>query len=157
MRKAVAVIRTRNTRLGLVLFQETKSRGTKITYDLSGLRPNETYASHIHEFGDLSGGCDTLGGHWDGRRGRTHGSRRLDGTDRHIGDLVNNVTSDAVGHVRVTFYDDLVTLHGRHSVVGRSVVVHRGVDDLGRGGTAESLESGSAGSRLACGVIGWRG
>ena len=38
----------------------------------------------------------------------------------------------------------------------RSIVVHAGVDDLGQGGTQESLSTGSAGARLDCCVIKWQ-
>ena len=46
-----------------------------------------------------------------------------------------------------------VDLVGDRSVVGRGIVIHKDTDDLGRGGDAESLKTGNAGDRLACGVI----
>ena len=46
-----------------------------------------------------------------------------------------------------------VDLIGDRSVVGRGIVVHADPDDLGQGNDAESLKTGNAGDRLACGVI----
>ena len=46
-----------------------------------------------------------------------------------------------------------VDLIGDRSVVGRGIVVHADEDDLGKGGDEESLKTGNAGDRLACGVI----
>ena len=48
-------------------------------------------------------------------------------------------------------------LHGEFSVIGRSCVTHAGIDDLGNGGNEESLKTGNAGGRVACGVIGLSG
>lgn len=42
---------------------------------------------------------------------------------------------------------------GEYSVIGRSCVCHADEDDLGRGGHSDSLTTGHAGARLACGVI----
>jgi Cu/Zn superoxide dismutase len=39
-------------------------------------------------------------------------------------------------------------------IYSRSVVIHSGVDDLGRGGAELSKVSGNSGSKIACGVIG---
>ena len=46
-----------------------------------------------------------------------------------------------------------MTLFGEKSCIGRSFVVHRDVDDLGKGGYEDSKKTGHAGPRLACGVI----
>lgn len=42
---------------------------------------------------------------------------------------------------------------GEHSVIGRSIMIHADVDDLGKGGHDLSLTTGNAGARLACGEI----
>eukprot|EP01017_Pseudomicrothorax_dubius_P000925 TRINITY_DN0_c300_g1_i8.p1 TRINITY_DN0_c300_g1~~TRINITY_DN0_c300_g1_i8.p1 ORF type:complete len:115 (-),score=27.60 TRINITY_DN0_c300_g1_i8:75-419(-) len=72
---------------------------------------------------------------------------------RHVGDL-GNVESH--GEVESHYYleDHLIKIVGPYSVVGRSCVVHADEDDLGRGGFPDSLTTGHAGARLACGVIG---
>jgi Cu-Zn family superoxide dismutase len=75
--------------------------------------------------------------------------------ERHAGDLINNIESDWSGKFSYSYYDPLVNLRGDidKSIIGRSVVIHNGVDDLGLGGTDESLKTGSAGSRMACAII----
>ena len=42
---------------------------------------------------------------------------------------------------------------GEHTIVGRSVMVHAGVDDLGKGGHELSPTTGNAGGRIACGEV----
>ena len=54
----------------------------------------------------------------------------------------------------MTLTDSQVSLFGPYSVVGRSVVVHADVDDLGMGRHEQSNTTGNAGARLSCGVIG---
>jgi Cu-Zn family superoxide dismutase len=50
--------------------------------------------------------------------------------------------------------DRLLKLIGPHSVIGRSVLIKAGADDLGRGGHELSLVNGNSGLRIAGGVIG---
>ena len=46
------------------------------------------------------------------------------------------------------------SLVSRANCFRRAVVIHAGTDDLGTGGDEESLKTGNAGTRSACGVIG---
>ena len=74
-------------------------------------------------------------------------------TERHVGDLGNFKTDDH-GHSHGSITDSLVKLIGPESVLGRTIVVHSGTDDLGKGGHEQSKITGNAGARPACGVIG---
>ncbi|KAF3247744.1 Superoxide dismutase [Cu-Zn] [Orbilia oligospora] len=83
--------------------------------------------------------------------GKTHGAPSDE--NRHVGDL-GNITTDGSGVAKGTITDSQVSLIGPNSILGRTVVVHAGTDDLGKGGHADSLTTGNAGGRPACGVIG---
>ena len=71
---------------------------------------------------------------------------------RHVGDL-GNIVAGPDGVARVRLRDRLQTLVGVETLLGRSYVVHQGVDDLGRGSDRASLENGNSGPRLACGIV----
>jgi len=119
---------------------------TLIVGKITGLEPGE-HGFHIHEFGDLSQGCESAGGHYD-PDGVDHG----DLEEGHVGDL-GNITADEDGVANISIVAKRVDLTGERSVIGRAVVVHSDQDDLGQGGDSESLKTGNAGDRLACGVI----
>lgn len=86
--------------------------------------------------------------------GKSHGAP--EDSDRHVGDL-GNFATNAEGNATGTKQDSFVKLFGAESVLGRTVVVHAGTDDLGKGGNDESKKTGNAGGRPACGVIGIAG
>ena len=70
----------------------------------------------------------------------------------HVGDL-GNVEADKPGVAKFKTVAERVDLHGDRSVVGRALIIHKHEDDLGKGGDEESLKTGNARERLACGVI----
>ncbi|XP_071361773.1 extracellular superoxide dismutase [Cu-Zn]-like [Trachinotus anak] len=102
----------------------------------------EPRAVHIHQYGDLSQGCDSTGGHYN-----PHGVHH----PNHPGDFGNFEPQE--GKIN-TLIESEATLFGEFSVIGRAVVVHEKRDDLGRGGDAGSLLHGNAGRRLGCCIIG---
>ncbi|SPN99949.1 Superoxide dismutase [Cu-Zn] [Cephalotrichum gorgonifer] len=151
MVKAVCVIRGDAQVKGTVVFeQESESSPTTITWDISGHDANAKRGMHVHAFGDNTNGCTSAGPHFN-PHGKTHGAPSDE--NRHVGDL-GNIETDAQGNSKGTVTDNFIKLIGPHSVVGRTVVVHAGTDDLGKGGNEESLKTGNAGARPACGVIG---
>lgn len=147
----VAVLRGDAKVSGVVHFeQEKESDPTKISWEITGNDPNALRGFHIHQFGDNTNGCTSAGPHFNPFQ-KTHGAPEDD--VRHVGDL-GNITTDAQGVAKGTKQDLLVKLLGENSILGRSVVVHSGTDDLGKGGNEESKKTGNAGTRPACGVIG---
>lgn len=51
--------------------------------------------------------------------------------------------------------DKIISLRsGDTNILGRAIVVHEGEDDLGKGNFSDSLTTGHAGGRVACGIIG---
>ncbi|XP_041035475.1 superoxide dismutase [Cu-Zn]-like [Carcharodon carcharias] len=130
---------------GEIRIQRQSSNRTEIMLDLHGFPSNrKSHAMHIHEFGDLSQGCETLGGHFNPHN-KKHGS--------HAGDL-GNFQPSPDGAVRLTLANVQLHLQGSHSIVGRSIVIHENEDDLGHHDSPGSLVHGNAGQRLACCVIG---
>ncbi|KAF9452976.1 hypothetical protein P691DRAFT_755999 [Macrolepiota fuliginosa MF-IS2] len=151
--KAVVVLRPEGDSkvTGSIIFEQiAQGVPVTITGDVRGLPPNAKRGFHVHQWGDLADGCTSAGPHFNPHE-KTHGAPS--DTARHVGDL-GNIQSDDEGAARFSFRDGAISLSGISNVIGRAVVVHAGTDDLGRGGNEESLKTGNAGARIACGVIG---
>lgn len=151
---AIAVFNEKNVKGTVKFHQCANNQGTKVYIDLYDLPPNIKRAIHVHEYGDERQGCKSLGGHWNPFL-QTHGSIHFD-MPRHAGDLINNIEPDINGKYKFNYHDPLINLIGDidASIIGRSVVIHHGVDDLGLGNNPESLKTGNAGERMACAIIG---
>lgn len=125
---------------GIVLFQQENDvlhlRGRVV-----GLEPG-MHGFHIHEYGDLRDPQgQSAGGHFN-PTGAEHGAPG--DQVHHAGDL-GNIEADQSGVATIDMEAPWLKLH---YVLGRSIVVHKGKDDL------ESQPSGDAGGRAALGVIG---
>jgi len=148
---------------GTVHFHQCSDQsGTHVDIDLHNIQPGKIHAIHIHEHGDEREGCISLGGHWNPTI-KTHGSLFL-GMPSHSGDMINNIKGNSKGKFKYAYHDPRINLRGdvNDSIIGRSVVIHQGNDDLGLGGMdpynphvrRESLKTGNAGKRMACSIIG---
>lgn len=132
-----------NNASGTIIFIKT-AEGIKVTADLQGLSKGK-HGFHIHEFGDCSSPDGTsAGGHYN-PEGKQHGAP-MD-MMRHEGDMGNIEANDA-GKAHLEYLDKMLSFEGPHSILGRSVILHKGEDDF------KTQPTGNSGARIACGVIG---
>ncbi len=128
---------------GLVTFTRSGS-DIKIVADIEGLAPGK-HGFHIHQWGDCSAPDGTsAGGHFNPEN-TEHGGPS--DAERHVGDL-GNITAGDDGTAHLEMTDSMIAFSGKHSIIGRGIIVHAGEDDL------TSQPTGAAGARVACGVIG---
>lgn len=128
---------------GVVTFTQTDA-GVLIVADIEGLTEGK-HGFHIHEWGDISKPDGTsAGGHFN-PGGADHAGP--EDSARHAGDL-GNIVADENGNAHYEELNDLVSFSGQNSILGRSIIIHVGEDDL------ESQPTGDAGGRVAAGVIG---
>jgi len=147
---AVSVLaENKNNITGKIYFSEIKSK-LKINYEIYGLTDGK-HGFHIHEYGDLTDGCMSACSHFN-PFGKKHGG--LNSSERHAGDLGNIISKNGVAKGKII--DNILSLNFKNPtcIIGRMIIVHKDEDDLGLGGNDESLKTGNAGERVACGVIG---
>ena len=150
--KAICVLHKNNYGItGIISFkQNLNASRVKISYNIKGLKDGK-HGFHIHEYGDLTDGCTSSCAHFNPFN-TTHGGRKS--RERHVGDLGNITSKNNIA--KGSFYDTMISLDVKNicNIIGRSIVIHKDPDDLGNGGNDESLITGNAGKRLACGIIG---
>lgn len=152
---AIALFNNKDVK-GYVSFHQCHNKqSTHVTINLSHLKPNKTRAIHIHEYGDESNGCISLGSHWNPNK-NTHGTIYKKNMPSHAGDMINNIYPDPNGKFFHEYEDKRIKLRGNvnKSIIGRSIVIHENKDDLGLGNNKESKKTGNAGKRIACAIIG---
>ncbi len=137
---------------GVVKFVQPEGGKTRVVAEITGLTAGD-HGFHVHQYGNLINGCVSAGPHFN-PHGKNHGGP--DSEERHVGDM-GNVTAGDDGVAKVDYEDAQIQLTGEHSIIGRSVVTHADPDDHGLGGFDDSLKTGHAGARVACGTIGLSG
>ena len=149
MAKCVAQILGEGIKGILKFEQAQESVPTIIDGEIRGLTPGK-HGLHVHIFGDFSQNFHAAAGIFN-PFGKAHGGP--DDEDRMVGDL-GNIEANEEGIAYVHLEDRLLKLIGPHSVIGRSIIVKAGEDDLGKGGHELSSTTGNSGARIAGGVIG---
>lgn len=143
--RAVAVLVTMGDSgvTGSLMF-ESEHGGVRVRGSIRGLTPGK-HGFHVHEFGDTTDQREGMSAGDHFAPGGTQHGRPTD-SHRHVGDL-GNVTAGADGGASVDMFDRMLRLDGEHSIIGRSIVVHRDEDRF-------TQPSGDSGPRVAIGVIG---
>ncbi|XP_051972135.1 superoxide dismutase [Cu-Zn]-like [Xyrauchen texanus] len=149
-KRAVCVLKGTGEVTGTVYFDQADDKApVKVSGEITGLTEGK-HGFHVHAFGDNTNGCISAGPHYNPHN-KNHGGPEDE--ERHVGDL-GNVRAGNDGVAKIDIVDKQLTLHGQLSIIGRTMVIHEKEDDCGKGGNEESLKTGNAGGRLACGVIG---
>lgn len=151
-KSAVAIVKDGVDKIkGVVRFsaanEDTPAIGCVVDGVIDGLKPG-FHGIHIHETGDITNGCESLGKHYNPRNS-PHGGPHDDENRRHAGDL-GNIEANSKGRATFRFNDKIISVY---DIIGRSIVVTENADDYGRGKSPDSLVDGSSGTRLACGII----
>ncbi|XP_026748128.1 copper chaperone for superoxide dismutase [Trichoplusia ni] len=148
---AVAMISSQaccNSRvLGVIRFQQSTEGPLVADGSIDGL-PSGLHGLHVHDTGDLSEGCGSIGSHYNPHN-TSHGAPSDPPHSRHAGDL-GNIVADEAGRATFRIVDDVLKVW---DIVGRSVAVTERRDDFGRGGSPTSKEDGDSGEPIACGII----
>jgi Cu-Zn family superoxide dismutase len=151
-KKAVCVLSSTPNITGSVTFtQPADGQPVTVSVSVKGAKITYQNAFHIHEKPyDNTGNCSSTGAHFNPRN-QTHGDRNS--SVRHDGDLGNFLVDNKTNELSGTINDNVLTLYGNNSIIGKGCVVHEGIDDLGMGGNATSMTTGNSGGRLACGNV----
>ncbi|KAJ2547300.1 copper chaperone, partial [Coemansia sp. RSA 1933] len=129
---------------GLARFVQVDESTCFVDITVSGIADGK-HAVAIHECGDLSSVPESCGAHWNPDN-VSHGDAQ--GSEGHRGDIGNLVVKDGWG--------DMAFETSRFRVweiIGRSMVVADGADDLGKGSAASSKTDGACGPGILAGVI----
>ena len=142
---AAAIMGPDGAAMGTVTLEQGP-QGVLVRADLNGLPPGG-HGFHIHGVGSCSPDFSAAGSHF-GPGEESHGF--LYSTDMHAGDLPN-IYAGADGAARADMFTDDVTLaadddRSLFDSDGSAIIVHEKPDAYGE-------DVGSAGSRIACGVI----
>lgn len=131
---------------GEAVFTEENGEVTMVV-EVSGLKEGQ-HAIHLHEKADCSADDATsAGGHWNPTF-EDHG-KWGDEAGYHRGDI-GNFDVDSEGNGSITFSTDQWCIDcddDKKNIVGKSVMIHDGVDDF------TSQPAGDAGIRVGCGEI----
>ncbi len=149
--KAIAVFQGKLQGSYCTFYQDAPKQPVRINVHACALKPGK-HGFHVHELGNLlKNDCSQCKGHWNPTN-KEHGG--LNDIHSHAGDL-GNIQANEDGNVSTHITTGKLTLYGKNSILGRSIIIHEDEDDLGKGNHDDSHITGHAGKRLDCAVIGY--
>ena len=132
---------------GTASFSQMNDGNVTLTLDITvPSRAKKSVAVHLHMMGDCGGNAGNAMGHWNPTNSQ-HGE--FGSSAFHLGDI-GNIKLDDKGHVTYIITTDAWNINGTdaaRNVVGKSIIIHSGVDDY------TSQPSGNSGNRIGCGTI----
>lgn len=151
-KKAVCVLTPDNNSgvNGKVTFsQKSEDSSLRVDFDIRNIQG--THGFHIHEIPNITGGCDKAGGHYNPTNS-IHGGPH--DKNKHVGDFGNLNANNKRKVIKYTSHYYGSSLFGKNTLIGKTCVLHAGVDDLGKGkNVTESKKNGNSGKKIACGIL----
>jgi Cu-Zn family superoxide dismutase len=155
-RRATAVLHdATGQRVGVAVFKERHGK-VVVSAAVSGLAP-EFHGFHVHAVGECVPPFTTAGGHFN-PGGMPHGE--------HAGDLPSLLVNEIDGTGQLQFTTDRFSVSDLFDADGSALIVHAGRDNYANipnryhshtydtfGPDADTLATGDAGARAACGVV----
>jgi len=158
-RRATATLRdATGQKVGLVVFKERHGK-VDVSAEVSGVAP-EFHGFHVHAVGQCVPPFTSAGGHFN-PAGVPHGE--------HAGDMPSLLVNED-GTAELQFETDRLSVDDLFDADGSAVIVHAGRDNFANiptryhshtyntfGPDTDTLATGDAGARAACGVVQRRG
>merc|ERR1712176_334173 len=121
-----------STCYGTISFKQTSWDNTDISFDVKNCGAEGLHGFHVHTSTPTAGeSCSTAGGHYNPQGAAA-------GEDNYVA-IMESIAVDASGVGNGSISSDLVELTGAHSILDRSIVVHK--------------TAANGGGRMACGPI----
>jgi len=139
------------TQIGTLQFVQVNGTLTISGMLTGNFTAGSLHGFHIHQNKAITNQCLDAGAHYNPLN-VSHAGPDNDINHRHIGDFGNVIANDTT-MIMVQISDKIAQLDGKYPVMGLAVVLHEDFDDLGKGTFDDSLTTGHAGKRIACGLI----
>jgi superoxide dismutase, Cu-Zn family len=147
-RTVATLVDTQGDKVGYVLLFQWRGKVT-VAGRVKGLTPG-FHGFHVHEVGKCEGTFESAGGHF-AIGDQMHGD--------HAGDMPSLLVN-ADGTASATFETDRFTIAQLRDSDGSAIMIHAGADNFANiperydgGPDEDTLNTGDAGARAACGVI----